>query len=89
MSEVIQLPVKAKHFKDAPYRDNCNCPLANAAKEKFNAKYVQEGVDRMQIDNIQYNHNEYGDQYRNDYINAELAGFDDTIIRTITLTSTT
>lgn len=85
------LTLRARHFKNKSFYPTC-CPIANAAKEKFNADYANEGVDHLIIrirqndDKTIYSHLEYCDQYPKDLKLAEEVGFDNTKIRTIRLT---
>lgn len=92
MEQEIIMPVKAKHFKGSRYRDVCNCPLANAAKEFFKVTYVNEGVNKMYVgkpnSQVLYLHDPYYEAQN--HINKEHAatiGYDETVIFEIKLTS--
>ncbi len=61
MKNEINLPLKAKHFINTTYLDNCNCAIAKAAKEFFNTDRAAEGVNELIINKTDhYSHEEYG-----------------------------
>lgn len=83
----IQLPLRAKHFKAKTFTDNCNCGIANSAKEMFNTQSVTELINQVFVNDQSYRHDWYGHvDYWDDYKKAASHNFDETIIRTITLT---
>jgi len=93
MPEILEL--KAKHFKGAPYDECDRCPVANAAKDHFNCDEVLEYVNSLSlVDRFngiatqrRYLHNPYNTtDFLSDRILAFKAGYDDTVIRVITLT---
>lgn len=61
---MVQLKLKAKHFKTGHYMDVSNCPVAQAAKEQFNADECMEGTDKLDVHisgiKTTYDHKEYG-----------------------------
>ena len=83
----VTLIVRARHYKDAVFVDDCNCPLANAAKEQFDTEDVSEGADGMLINQKHYAHVWYGtDENDSGLFRATRANFNNTIIRRIKLT---
>lgn len=82
----IILPVRARHFKNNNYGSNFNCPIATAAKEFFNAAFVSEGVDNIDIfinenEINAYSHKLYEFQaFEKDFEQAGQTDFDETII---------
>ena len=61
MKNEIKLPLKAKHFINTTYIDNCNCAISKAAKEFFNTDSAAEGVNELIINKTDYySHEEYG-----------------------------
>ena len=81
------LQVKAKHFNGNGYGNNCNCPLAKAAKEQFCAGHVYESVTYIEIGDATYTHPEYNiDTFQDDQYLASQEGYDETVIREIELT---
>lgn len=47
--EPIVLKIRARHFKDADFISNDDCPVARAAKDQFQAKDVSEAVHRIYV----------------------------------------
>lgn len=87
MSEEIQLPVLAKHFRNTAFYNDCNCALAKAAIEHFNANDVREGRDRLFAKGVWYSHFDYTiNIFHDDLDVAHSNRYDNTLIRTITLT---
>lgn len=83
----MQLIIKAKHFNGADFSQPCGCPLSKAAREQFDEPYCNEAVHSIIIGETNYDHKKYGKQeFNDDIIIASNNHFDDTIIRTITLT---
>ncbi len=87
MKNKIKLPLKAKHFINATYIDNCNCAISKAAKEFFNTDSAAEGVNELIINKTDhYSHEEYGPiEFMNDKSLAKKSEDQEAIIRTIEL----
>lgn len=88
MPNEIILPLRAKHFKETVFCSyNGQCAIEKAVQELMpDAKGIGEGVDCTDIDDVRYKHEEYDcDDFDADLILARAANFDDTIIRSITL----
>lgn len=88
MKNKIELPLKAKHFINTLYIDNCNCAIAKAAKDFFNTDDVNESVDLLIINNTDcYNHPSYGPRaFDSDQDKAVMLEDHETIINIISLT---
>lgn len=86
--EKVLLELKASHFNNSNYISCYYCPIANAARELFKAKYINEGVCGIVIEEAYYNHPEYNEiHFRIDMDEATNANFsNDVTIRTIELT---
>lgn len=81
------LELRAIDFKDTDFGNPCNCAISKAAKKKFKAKEVSEGITDITIEGIVYNHEFYGtDEYYSDKHKAASHNYDNTVIRTIELT---
>ena len=87
MKNEINLPLKAKHFINTTYIDNCNCAIAKAAKEFFNTDSASEGVNELIINNTDfYVHDEYDPRiFDSDQDKAVMSEDPETVIRTIEL----
>lgn len=82
----IMLVLRAKHFNRSQYMDNCNCPVAKAAKEKFKTKDVSETPSYITVDDKFFNHEEYGwSCYLSDRLKARAKKFNNSVIRKIEL----
>lgn len=83
------LRLRAKHFKNATFREPCDCPIYKAAMEQFKLPkntYVAEGIHYLVIEEEDHAHDAYyRSDYDDDYAIAERHNFDDTIIRNINL----
>lgn len=89
--ETIILPVRARHFEGAIYGEVCNCGIANAADDFFNADTVIEGAIALSViigtDEKAFKHLLYNEkQFNEDFKKATDNNFDDTLIREIELT---
>lgn len=83
----VTLPVRAKHFENTDYSNNCHCAIAKAAKEFFGAVFVSEGVDNIDVLNDIYRHEAYNfDNFIEDLGKARCYNFDETIIFELELT---
>lgn len=86
------LYLKARHFKDTDYEDNCNCALAKAAKEQLKEEDISEGVGRLHIldgNTVKetYIHELYTpSEFNEDLANAKAYKFTDTVVREVILT---
>lgn len=85
--QVLRMPVRARHFNNAPYLDIHNCPIANAAKEFFNVLEdgVNEGVTALVITDARgtmaYSHVFYDEiEYSHGVLAAAKAQNEDEII---------
>lgn len=89
-NEIIELPLKAKHFINTTYIDHCNCAIVKAAKEFFNIDRAMEGVNELIINKTDhYSHEEYGPfEFVTDVRIAKKSEDQETIIRTIELHKT-
>jgi hypothetical protein len=91
MEDIINLELKAKHFKDTIFVSITDCAISKAAKEQFKVKNVFEGLDILSVkfSNLQeteYKHEYYGDRdFNQDLEIAKKHNYDDTIIRKIEL----
>lgn len=85
--KTIKLHLKAVDFKDAKYVSD-HCGLANAIKRQLKADTVNCGVNEAEIGRLDYTYSEgYTYQKHSDDLKqATFAYFDNTTIRTITLT---
>lgn len=66
--EPIILKIRARHFRDASFMSNVDCPVARAAKDQFKAKDVAEAVFNIYVTkrNIKvYSHEYYDDKMFN------------------------
>lgn len=83
------LQLKAKHFKNATFREPHECPIYKAAMDQFEFPkntIVGEGVHYLKIDGEDHVHDAYyRSDYDKDYVIASQHNFDDTIIREINL----
>lgn len=81
---MIQLHLRARHFKGTAFCKG-RCAIEKAADDVFDQKF-SEGVDNLCSSNIDYDHEEYGrKEFDTDAAAAEIASYDDSIIRTIEL----
>ena len=86
MKKEINLPLKAKHFIDTRFIDQCNCAIAKAAKDFFNTEEVTEHVGWINIKGRNFIHKDYGvDDFDSDKKKAETETESETIIRIILL----
>lgn len=87
----IILKIRARHFKNAVFIDNCGCAIAKAARNKFRAK-AEEGVFKLIVTKKDSSEKIYAHQYysnglfEKDYRKAKRAKFGDKVIRELTLT---
>jgi len=87
MSETIELPVRAKHFKGTSFINFCDCAIAKAAKDKLETNDVHETGSAISINGKYYKHMDYGAMmFNKDKKLAATKKYSNTIIRTITLT---
>lgn len=87
MDNTIELELKAVDFKGARFVSDY-CGLSNAIRRQLNIDKVNTGVYDVEIEGIDYDIDE-GYQYEkhsDDIKSATSLSFDNTIIRTITLT---
>lgn len=85
--KTIKLELKAVDFKGAQFMDGCNCAIAKAAKRQIGSTNVREYGCGIDLDGDIYSHSEYyGETYNCDKPQATSHNFDNTTIRTITLT---
>lgn len=88
----ILLKLKAKHFKDSYFLDCRRCPIANAAKDQFNTNLASEHTNYLVLDQFgkpdeMYLHLPYdGFDFVKDLKLAEAFGYNNTVIRSISLT---
>ena len=87
----MNLELKAKHFKDVVFASICDCAVANAAQELFDTQWVMEGVTTINIStdegSFNFLHDYYGEaMFKQDSTLAKMNNYDDTVIRTLTLT---
>lgn len=83
---MIQLHLRARHFKGTHFCQTGRCAIEKAADEVFSEK-LNEGVISLDTEHASnYRHAYYGvREFETDAAAAELASYDDTIIRTIEL----
>jgi hypothetical protein len=83
---MIELLVKARHFRQAKFSDPCQCAVAHAANEYFSTQSSMEGVRELYASGKRYRHNRYeGDKFGRDEDMAEVLEYDETVLRIITL----
>ena len=97
--ETITLQLRARHFKDARFIDDQNCPIAHAASEYFKIprSRLTEGVDDLSIysqnlwsEKRKFKHESYrASDHDFDKRLAIKHNFDDTVIREIVLNEVT
>lgn len=84
MSNIVKM--KARHFENTTYGSLKYCPLANAIREHFNAKHVEELVYICEVDGVTFGHKAYTrNDYDKDMAIAIEKKYNDNIIRTIEL----
>lgn len=86
MENTITVLLRAKHFKDAKFGNNRDCPFARAIKETTGADEVVEMIRCALVDGKYYNHVVYDIlSFQKDSAKAWASSFDDTIISGINL----
>lgn len=87
MKNTIELELKAVDFKDTDFYSSCDCAISKAVKRQLNITDVDEGVFDVKIERVQYYHEVYSSiEFKTDMYKATVNNFDNTTIRTITLT---
>lgn len=86
-NDTESLVLLARHFFETDYTSPYNCAISKAAKEHFQVDNATEKLEGLELKDAEYEHDYYGhNDFRTDWNKASKAGFDDTPIRTITLT---
>lgn len=80
------LQLKAKHFKDTKFVDYTACPIAEAFKDQTGLDAI-EAIFYLVSNHHIFNHEKYDyDNFLYDRVQANVYGFNDTVIREIELT---
>lgn len=93
VSEVIQLPLRARHFEGTEFGDCENCSISKGYKDLTGEKNVSEGAVSLNVYDKRFTlikrfkHRLYDAyDFAEDRLKAIAHNYDDTIIRTIELT---
>lgn len=86
MDNIIELELKAVDFKDTDFICN-KCAIEKAVYRQLGIHKVYESVNSVEINSVYYFHEKYGpSEFNSDKEISEFKNFDNTTIRTITLT---
>lgn len=87
MKNVIELELLAIDFKDTEFTSPYNCAISKACKRQLQPTRVVEFCTRVKLDDLYYKHQCYGYvDFGRDKAKAERLNFDNTVIKTLTLT---
>lgn len=87
MKNIIELELLALDFKGALFESNLICAISKACRRQLSVERVSEGCDIVGLDGLKYTHRFYGyGDFLRDSTKAEKHNFDNTVIRTLTLT---
>lgn len=84
MSDII-LKLKAYYFKNASFISNSSCPVAQAIRNQLNAQDIIVLTYGASINGDPYKLSYWAHDFDNDLEKAKVAGFDDSVIRELTL----
>ena len=81
----IVLQLKAKYFRNADFCSNTNCPVAMAIKSQLSTTEVQVLTYAAYVDEVPYKISYWAKDFYEDLAKAEVATFDDSVVRELTL----